>query len=478
MPTVKIPIFSGVTKNVEGIEANEQNLYLMDGYLSGTQEVSTRARPGNEVIKELFEYTSTFPPDGYGIQGLFWWEDQQALMAVYDGRIYKLSKSGGVFSSVNLTGGFSLTSGNPVSFATDGTYCFMAAGGAIQYTDGTATAQVIADVNAPTSVTHIAWLDGYLLANNSDKRFYWSDVNNSLSWAATSFASSAGNPDNVTALYVRDREIYLLGPQSLEIWQNDGVNPFSRIGGGFRQRGIIAPHSVVDTTKGIMWIDDQRRFVLFSGRGPEPISTGYDKEIQSLSTVADCKAFSLNIRGEEFALFSFPTANKTLVFNVSNGTWSEWGAWDSATGSYNRYRIQNAVFCPAWGDIIGGSREDSTVHRISPDLYSDDSEPIRTQRITGHLDYGTSRRKLSNEIRIRVKRGSGEMTDPKLVLRWKNDNKSWSREVYIDLGNSGETEIVKRILRTGIYRTRQYELTCSDAVPLLFADAEEDVEIL
>lgn len=67
---------------------------------------------------------------------------------------------------------------------------------------------------------------------------------------------------------------------------------------------------------------------------------------------------------------------------------------------------------------------------------------------------------------------------PYLAVRWRDDNKEWSREVRIDLGAIGETEVVRRLNFTGSFGTRQYEFSCSEGVSLTFGAAEEDIEIM
>ena len=66
-----------------------------------------------------------------------------------------------------------------------------------------------------------------------------------------------------------------------------------------------------------------------------------------------------------------------------------------------------------------------------------------------------------------------------MIVRWKDNNKNeWSNEHQIDLGKSGDTEFIGSLKRLGIYRARQWEFILSDAVPLVLAEAEEEIELL
>lgn len=76
------------------------------------------------------------------------------------------------------------------------------------------------------------------------------------------------------------------------------------------------------------------------------------------------------------------------------------------------------------------------------------------------------------------KLGSEEYVEPELLIRWRNDGKpEWSNYRKISLGNSGETEIVKKLRGLGRYRTRQYELVCTSKFPMTIAMVEEFVKL-
>lgn len=471
MPTVKVPLFPGVNKSADQSMLRDEQAELMDGYVGSLGE--TVRRPG---LTNLV----TLDTGSNATYGCYWWDEKSMAIAVSNGNVYKIVRSGSLtsptYTPTNLTG--APLDINTTTFASDGTSLFMAAGGKIYYTNGTATTAAIADPDAPTTASHVAWLDGYLLANNGNNRFYWSDVGAPTSWSSLSFASAEGAPDNIIALHVWDREIYLFGARSLEIWENDGSNPFSRVSGGFKSSGCAAAHSIVKTRQAAYWLNDERRFVQFAGRSIEPLPLDMGREVARFKTVSDCVGYSCQVDGFTFVVFSFPAENRTLVYNETNETWSEWGAFDSSTGLYNRFSVQSIAWCPGWGVTIAGSRSTPLLYRVSSEAYSDAS-PIRLRRLTGLIDHGTLKGKRSNQLRLRAKRGVGLGTGtPQLMVRWRDDNKEWSREVAISLGDVGDTEVIRKLNNTGIYHTRQWEISCTESVPVVFAYAEEDIDFL
>ena len=337
----------------------------------------------------------------------------------------------------------------------------------------------MADADAPTTVTHVDFIDGYVLANTGRGVFQFSDVNAPTTWTAASFATAMRNPDNITALKVFRRQVYLIGQVSTEIWENDGQSPFSPTPGGFYEVGTIAPSSVVVSDDGIYWLGHDRHFVGVVGGSMKRMSTPYDKEIGEFSSVSDCIGHQIEIRGKPFLLFQFPTQQRTLVLNLAEETWSEWRFWDTTYGEYQHFLGKSYSYSPDWGLHLVGSRKDSKIYALSPSYKSDDGEEIRFKKTTGHIDYGTTVRKRSRELRIRAKRGEGVSSgSATMMLRWNDDNRGWSNEVSLSLGSIGETETVIRCFPRGIFRTRQYEIAITDSVGVTFGGAEEDIDLL
>jgi hypothetical protein len=310
-------------------------------------------------------------------------------------------------------------------------------------------------------------------------KFYWADVNNGTSWNALSFASAAGSSDLLTSLKVYNREIYLFGQRSIEIWENDGATPFSRIPGGFIQSGCCAGYAIIEDENSLYWLDSNRRLVRFAGKSVERLSTKFDKELQGLSNVSDAVAFKIDIDGNLFFIFNFRLANRTLVYNVTADDWCEWAQWIYASAQYERWVGNCYCYPEKWGLRLMGRRDNLVIANLSKEYTTDDGDPIRLARTTGHIDYGTSRMKQCNEMRFRAKRGVGyNGAEPKLMVRYKIDNRTWSNQKEFSLGKVGEYDIVVRDIRRNQFRTKQYEFSATDAVDIVFSQAEEDIEVL
>lgn len=471
MPTRDLPLFSPTFRNSDDIVLRDESALQYNGFIDDLGGINVRPGESNGVNS------------GSRIDGLYAWPENP-LVAVFGGNVQLYNAVGKVLTAFGAASALSFAPGVPVVFANNELYTFMAGGGKINYIDPLGVVNVITDIDAPTVVTHVAFLDGYILAI-SGRKLYWSDIPANTAWSALSFASAEGNPDVILAMAVLQRQIYLFGTVSTEIWENDGESPFSRIPGGYLDAGIAAKYSVVTTDNDIIWLHHRKYFVRFAGKSVERISTPYDTEIENFTTVSDCVASRIDFAGRTICLFNFVSEARTLAFDTMSGEWSEWGGWNDQSMSWEPYDFTSATFDSATGSTFIGkdsSRRIVALDRSSRlDLLVDSAtRKVKFLKQSGQIDHGTLQKKRNEVVRLRAKRGSpGSTTNPKLMVRYRdNGNSQWSNIKEISLGAVGDKELVIEFRRTGIYKTRQYELSATDDCGVTLAKAEEDFTIL
>lgn len=469
MTLVDVPIGARTFRNIDGSMSKDSASLLINGFLDEESNINTR--PGLLQVADLGFH--------HPIDGLFWWDQQSKLIAVSQGKVVSMDTA---LAQTNLSSaGTVIESGRRPTFAHDGSTILVANGGRIVYwtpSGGGSTVAVLADGDAPVLVSHILFLDGYVIANLLNTgRFFFSEIDDLLTWNALDFASASGDPDTLVASYALRKEIYHFGKLSTEVWQNDGQTPFSPVEGGFINVGCIAPYSVVGMDNSVMWLSDKKKFVQFGGGGVEEVSSPYDREIQKFNVVSDCLADRIDDAGISFYKFQFPSEQRTLVYNATAKNWEEWSYWNGG-GGFNEAWLGN---CHAYSPLlnkhfVGSRKSDCLLHYMSPDYLDDNGNPIRMVQRTGHLNYGSNNEKHSNHFSIRAKRGSTTGTGtPRMTLRHLTNGNKWSNEIPLLLGKKGEYHNIIRKQNLGTYRTRQYEFVVTDNVGLAFGDAKEDI---
>lgn len=442
--------------------------------------------------------------------GVYHWENKDFLMAVSGEKIYTIDRYGTI---KNITGAKLQASGR-VTFGEDYDFIYMTNGGKpvayatfLQYIqqnidhpelaersidgnlgeldadyDYTDTTIYMPDKDAPTEVTHLGILDTYMLMNKKGTDyFYYSEVGQPLNVNALNFVRAESKSDNIRALGTENGELTIFGTRSISFYQNDGITPFVKIDGLDQGRGLGGADTLAFISNRYMFLDHEGKHVALVGRSVQAMSTAFNKELQRVK-IDDAFAMTLGVDGNSFYVLSFPTNDKTYVYDDKLGRWQgEWASWDSVKADYTRWRGNCYVDIRAWGKHLIGDISNGIIYEVRSDYYKDGDDPIRLEWTSGHVSHGTNRVKQSNRIIGRFKRGSATVPsrNNKCRLTWRDDNKpDWSNGREIDLGNVGDTEMVKTLHALGQYRNRQYRLEYTDESDFICMGLEEEADLL
>lgn len=467
MPWKDIPLPQLTYRSADDVELSANiGARIVDMYISELQ--TYRKRPG------LKEFTDLGTNDK--VDGLHWWDNRGFPLAVSKGQIFRLAEDGNI---TDLTGDKLLTRKVP-TFTDDGETALIANGTRMVSTDGTALTAYIADPDAPVLVDHVDYLDGFALANKlGTRRFHFSDPDDITSWGALDFFAAEGDPDFLTALDVKNREIGLFGPESVEMWYNDGSSPFSRFETGFIEGGIRAPDTLKEISGSYIFLDDEIRFVILEGRRIRNISGPFDDVFRSLLSPEDARAMIMHLGNRAFYVVNFDADNRTFCYDLSTEQWAEWGKWNAAKGDYDKFKGQSHTFAKGWNKHLVGSINNGKIYELSFDHEDDAGDLIRAVLRTAPNTYGKYVRKRSKALRFRILRGLGSGSDhPKFALRYRDDGGPWSAEQQINLGKIGENEYFTRLNKLGMYRSRQWEFIHTFGVDFQLVNIEEDVEFM
>ena len=468
----EVPLIGQPFENVEDAQVDQWASTIVDAIPVIVEgQLQLMKRPG---LVPFVDLGTNLP-----IDGLYWWHKQRVVVAVSGGRVWKILDSAG--TRAELLGSSDVQSSALVSFADDGVRLAMANGGKIVHTDLVSLTSMV-DTDAPTRVTHLAYIDGYIIANLvGEGRVQFSDFSDTTAWNALDLFEAESRPDDVVAMKEAYRELILLGEESVEFFYNNGTAPFARIEGSAQPFGTEAPDSLTLVGGVWMWLDHQRRFVTMQGRAVTPVSSPYDKIIQNFQSVDDAIGYTTLIDGHPIYLLNFPTAKQTLAYNYVTKMWHKWGYWDSEHATYQRYRGRTYCYARSWNAHLVGDHSNGIIYKASRSTFTDNGNPIRTLLRTGHITHGTSGSKRSHLLRLKAKRGmaNADVADPQVMMRRRVDGGAhWTNERWRSLGKAGEHEMTIDWRRNGVYKSCQYEFIHSDASDFIAMGAQEDVEYL
>lgn len=352
-----------------------------------------------------------------------------------------------------------------------------------QVTLSTLAFSTITDPNFLGS-TRIDYLDTFLLFNQPGTPIFYSSLSNEVAFDPLYIVSKTGGPDDIVGLIVVHGDIWLLGTQTSEVW-NDVGNPnfpFAQIHGSLLNHGCAAPYSVATYDIMLFWVGQnrygQKTIMMGMPYRAQKISTfAMDAEIQNYSTVADAIGFVLEIDGHAFYRVNFPTADKTWVYDITEHLWHE-ECWLDNNGVEHRHRAQCGV--QAYGSVVVGDWQTGTLYLWDTNNYTDNGTQIVRRRGFSHI-VNENKRVVYNQFTADAEVGT-EVTalavapdfnldfsadfgpkvvsiQPTMYLRF-SDTKgvTWSDAIEQTIGQSGDYLEIPTWWNLGMARDRVFEL--------------------
>src|SRR5262245_29662037 len=209
------------------------------------------------------------------------------------------------------------------------------------------------------------FMDGYFLCLDAvTSTLLISVLFDGSTWnTGTDFAQRSIRPDPWVSMKVLNRNIYLLGAQTSEVWYNTGDTfPFAPHPSGLINYGCAAPFSsrVVDTT--LCWLsatkDGKGPAIRCAGFTPQVISTpAFQNAIAQYSTITDAQGDTYAALGHTFYILSFPEAQATWAWDTTTGLWCERGTWSDVDNRFFDWR-------PRWHALAFGQQR--ILHATAP----------------------------------------------------------------------------------------------------------------
>lgn len=358
------------------------------------------------------------------------------------------------------------TSTGPVSISDNGDIAVLVDGGVgtgYWWQVGTTVLNTIVDPSF-LGATVVTFLDGFFIFALAFTSFfylsplYWDGV---APFDPTQIASKTGGADKIAFLAVMHRELWIVGFLTSEVWYDTGATdfPFERQPGVFIEHGSVASFSVTAADIAVFFLgqDRQGSLIVFKGENYQAIRVSnhaLEKELQSYSTVSDAIGFTYQQDGHVFLVLTFPTADKTWVYDLSTDQWHE-RSWTDGGGGEHRHRANCCAF--AYNVVYVGDWQNGQIYRWDLTAYTDAGSVITRRRGFPHLVKDGKRINYTSFIAdMEVGSAAGS---PSLFLRWSDTRgATWGSTVTIPMGNAGDYYRSLLVRRLGMARDRVFEL--------------------
>lgn len=421
---------------------------------------------GTPGLVQLFTMPNSAP-----VRGMLGTES--ALYAVSGNQFYSLSGAGASLYSATLgtVSGFVSIANSPTQLVVvDGTSGYLFQNGAL------------AQINSPgfpTGARTVTFVSSYFVCEQPGTQQFWvSNVFDGSTWNALGFASASQYSDNLKAVDSLTGNLILFSENHVEFWQNVGTipEPFAPLLAATSEWGLSAIWSRAHLSNSLIFLSKNRQgtpqVVRIEGYSLGVISTpDLDSILQGFSTVSDAVALTYVVNGHPMYQLTFPTANRSFLYDASTGLWSEVQTGLTAdyasrhTGNLSGYYASKTLI----SDYATGS-----VYTLSDSAYTDNGTTILREIVTRHKDenfnvLGVDELYLDMETGVGLNSGQG--VSPVISIECSKDNgRTFGTPRTFSLGAMGNyrTRVVSR--RWGSSRDFVFRIRMTD--PVKFAITE------
>jgi hypothetical protein len=316
----------------------------------------------------------------------------------------------------------------------------------------------------------VSYIDSYFVFNKPDTPIFYISPPN---WNGTDafdpldFGSKSGSPDNIATLIVMHAEIWTVGAsQSTEIFYNSGAADFTfeQQPGTFIEHGTNAPYSLAKQDLVVYWLsyDLQGKAMVLRGSNlsVQRISThAIENEIGQYTNISDAIGWTYQQDGHVFYVLTFPSADKTWVYDEATKFWHE-RCWNDTDGNEHRIRASACAF--GYNRILVGDWENGNLYSWELETYTDNGDPITRRRGFPHLLEEADRVfywSFTADMQVGTSLGTSTATAPKVSLRYSDTRgATWGNPLLQSMGATGQYLTDIQWNRLGMARDRVFEL--------------------
>ena len=299
---------------------------------------------------------------------------------------------------------------------------------------------------------YITFIDGYFIAaSRNTNQFRLSNLNDGLNWPAD--AANIGflqtKPDNVLVAIQFNRQLFVMGNVTTEIWHDVGntLFPFQRDNTISIDYGVLNADTVTSRFGRIVWLAANEQgspiIVTSVGGAPKEISTdGIEFLLGALTNPQDSSAFLFEQDGHVFYQITFSLDNITLVYDFETNLF-----FTLTDEKSNFYIARETTFFNNKNFFV--SFNDGNIYEFGTKFTTYKGLTIPRFRITKNFRLDDSAKFIINEANITIEQGASRELQAVDISMSKDGGKSFGNILRKEINSLGNTRNRLRYFQLG-----------------------------
>jgi hypothetical protein len=351
--------------------------------------------------------------------------------------------------------------------------------------------------NGPTAQSIVAYMDGYGIfivpGFSLSGQFGITAIDDFTTISALNVATAEALPDDLVCAIVTQRELWLLGAQTTEIWSDTGAAsfPWERIPGGVLHVGCSSFFLPALVDDNLFWVtttpNGAYRVVKSVGYQVEYVSSyAVEESLQDYysslpgAEVQTPWGYGYQHEGHSFYVLNIPGAGLTWVYDIGAGLWHR-RAYRDTNGALHQ-ELGNAYAYWAgkhlYLDLYNGN-----LYQLDSKTYTDNGAAIYRERAWPLVGPEELHRIRVDKIELDAETGvgneTGTDTDPQVCLEMSFDGgRHFGYSRYQSMGTVGLTEVRPTWRRNGTGRRPVARLSTTAQTKIGWLGVNTDGEVL
>ena len=418
-------------------KSNDSKVHNLFLHTDGTGSKSKTILMNTEGTKALFDLE-------YKIYGIY--EFLGKIYIATDSALYVYNGDTRVFNepirySFDLIGYLSFS--DEVVFADNGIDLIMVGGNGYAYSPDSGEIKDMREEEGWYPASTVAYMDGYFIFNRKGTGQFFISKLYSTELDAIDWATGESAPDDTVAVAVSNRQLWIIGEKTSEVWYDSGDPdfPFTRVSGAVNDIGMTNSNTLAKIRDSLLFVGNDFKVYATSGYKLEAISTPAIERLLLDCNIRLLNGFSYSGMGHWFYVLHID--NKiSYVYDVNTGLWHTRGTQDKS------WFVNGAINLNQNNTVIGYSN--SNIYEINIDFLTDDDNLIKREVVSLPINKGVNRFKLA-EVQLDMEVSQEVQSEVALYVS-SDGGRKWSNKNLAYVGEIGQSRQRVRWLRLGQHR--------------------------
>ena len=305
----------------------------------------------------------------------------------------------------------------------------------------------------------IFYMDGYLFQGTRNGRIYNSRINSISSWPIDGFLTADTHAGELEAVYKQRDQIIGLTKNRTEFFFNNGNpsgSPLLRIDQNTIPVGIASKQSLAWSGDTACWVSENSGdgdagrcvYTMQALQRVKDISSPVINRFLAAEgqSISSCESWMERVNGQVLYGLNLAAANRTFVYGVDTGLWSE---WQSSVGAFRAVAATSLHGRTYFQDATNGN-----IYVASHSSYQDSGSAITVRLQTRKYNFGTPEHKVNTTLTLVADQTVGT------VSTYKSDDDYQTSTQLPDIDMNSQ---LKDITRLGGFYERSYTFLYSGA---------------